>query len=160
MNLLNVLFFRDETNQQNFLLKWRSLYKLEYKVSTSGIEEKREISKGAGERSLTLFIFKGDPKSLDEIHSHIQLREHDIIERYSIDELRGTMTHLRKIQPTEVEKIFDRLKKFSVYSKLKILLVPIHSKRNYSSDITSLLENTLEETTEGHVKTAFPLPTC
>ena len=86
-------------------------------------------------RSLTLFIFKGDPKDVDELQSRMIFREHDVIERYSPDEIRGILTHLREVQPGEVEKIFERFKAIKGYSNLKCMLIPIRSRKDYEGDV-------------------------
>jgi hypothetical protein len=83
----------------------------------------------------------------------MQLREHDILERYDEDELRGILTHLREIQPFEVESIFDRLKQVEGYSELKCLLVPIRSQRDLRVDMIALVEKTLNEMAPGELRT-------
>jgi hypothetical protein len=146
------LFFQDVENQVMFLRNWRILGELDYEISASGGEEKREVSKDKP-RSLTLFVFKGDPEAVDELQSHMSFREHDVIERYRPDELRGILTHLREVQPGEVEKIFERFKAIKGYSSLKYLLIPIRSQKDYESDIIVLIEKAFGEMTEGEMRT-------
>ena len=146
------LFFRDEENQVMFLRNWRILGELDYEISASRVEEKREVSKDKP-RSLTLFVFRGDPEAVDELQSRMIFREHDVIERYSPGELRGILTHLREVQPGEVEKIFERFKAVKGYSNLKCLLIPIRSQKDYESNIVRLIEKAFGEMTEGQVRT-------
>ncbi len=146
------VFFLEEENQVMFLRNWRILQELDYEISPSRVEEKREVTKDKP-RSRTLFIFKGDPKFVDELQSRMIFREHDVIERYSPDELRGILTHLREVQPEEVEKIFERFKTTKGYSNLKCLLIPIRSQKDYEGDIIGLMEKAFGKMTEGQVKT-------
>jgi hypothetical protein len=83
----------------------------------------------------------------------MHLREHDIVERYAEDELRGILTHLREIQPFEVESIFDRLKQVEGYSELKCLLVPIRGERDLRIDVAALVEKTINEMAPGELRT-------
>ena len=145
------LFFQDEENQVMFLRNWRILQELDYEISASRVEEKREVSKDKP-RSLTLFVFRGDLKAVDELQSRMIFREHDVIERYRPDELRGILTHLREVQPGEVEKIFERFKAIKGYSNLKCLLIPIRSQKDYESNIIGLMEKAFGEMTEGQVR--------
>jgi hypothetical protein len=146
------LFFLEEENQVMFLRNWRILHELDYEISASRVEEKREVSTGKP-RSLTLFVFKGDPKDVEELQSRMIFREHDVVERYSPDELRGILTHLREVQPCEVEKIFERFKQTKGYSRLKCLLIPIRSQKDYEGDIVGLMEKAFARMAEGQVKT-------
>jgi hypothetical protein len=146
------LFFQDQENQVMFLRNWRILGELDYEISGSRVEEKREVSTDKP-RSLTLFVFKGDPEAVDELQSHMNFREHDVIERYRSDELRGILTHLREVQPGEVEKIFERFNTIKGYSSLKCLLIPIRSQKDYESDIIVLIEKAFGEMTEGEMRT-------
>ena len=146
------LFFQDQENQVMFLRNWRILGELDYEISGSRAEEKREVTKDKP-RSLTLFVFKGDPEAVDELQSNMNFREHDVIERYRPDELRGILTHLREVQPGEVEKIFERFKTIKGYSSLKCLLIPVRSQKDYESDMIALMEKIFGEMTEGEMRT-------
>ena len=146
------LFFQDQENQVMFLRNWRILGELDYEISGSRAEEKREVTKDKP-RSLTLFVFKGDPEAVDELQSNMNFREHDVIERYRPDELRGILTHLREVQPGEVEKIFERFKTIKGYSSLKCLLIPVRSQKDYESDMIALMEKVFGEMTEGEMRT-------
>jgi len=146
------VFFLDEENQVMFLKNWRILNELDYSPTPSKVEEKRVVSTDKP-RSLTLFVFRGDPKFIDELQSRMVLREHDVVERHAPEELRGILTHLREIQPEEVEKIFERFKQSKGYSKLKCLLVPVQSQKDYEGDVVSLMKSAFDEMTDGEVKT-------
>jgi hypothetical protein len=114
--------------------------------------ERREVTKDKP-RSLTLFIFKGNARSIASLQSRMQLREHDILERYDQDELRGILTHLREIQPFDVERIFDRLKEVEGYSELKCLLIPIRGQKDLGVDVAGLVEKSIKEMEPGELKT-------
>jgi hypothetical protein len=146
------LWFRDKENLVKFLRNWRILDELDYEVSPSRVEEKRVVSTDRP-RSLTLFIFKGDGPFIDDLQSRLLLREHDIVERYDQDELRGILTHLREVEPGEVEKIFERFKAVKGYSKLKCLLLPIRSHKDLEKDLVALKNQVFTEMQEGQVKT-------
>jgi hypothetical protein len=145
-------FFRDEENQVMFLRNWRILQELGYEISASRVEEKREVTKDKP-RSLTLFVFKGEPKSVDELQSRMVFREHDVIERHNPEEIRGLLTHLREVQPGEVEKIFERFKALKGYASLKCLLIAIRSQRDYEGDIAGAMQKAFTEMEVGQVKT-------
>jgi len=138
-------------NQVTFIKNLRILMELDYESTPEVIgEERREMTV---ERAFTLFLFNGDPLSLDKLQSQIRLREHDTIERYGRDELRGIMTHLRKADPSAVEKIFQHFMESRWLTKLKCLLLPIHSQKDLKGDISYLIKTTLQEMKEGEVKT-------
>lgn len=144
-------WFRNQENLVKFLRNVRILDELDYEMAPAWVRERREVTKDKP-RSLTLFIFKGNVRSISNLQSHMQLREHDILERYDEDELRGILTHLREIQPSEVESIFDRLKQVEGYSELKCLLVPIRGQRDLGVDLAGLVEKTINEMAPGELK--------
>jgi hypothetical protein len=130
----------------------RILKELDYETPPEQVgEERREIVQNL--RSLTLFVFSGDVTLIDELQFQIRWREHDVIERYGRDEFRGVLTHLREANPLEVEKMFQRFIESRGFSKLKCLLLPIHSKKDLEGDILGLMKKTLQEMKEGEVKT-------
>jgi hypothetical protein len=114
------------------------------------VEERRDM---VGSRTLTLFLFNGDSLSLDHLQSQIRLREHDIIERYSQEEIHGVLAHLRKIDPPEVEKIFQKFLESKGLTKLKGLLLPIHSPKDLEGDLFHVIKTTLQQMAEGELKT-------
>lgn len=145
-------WFRNQENLVKFLRNVRILDELDYEIAPAWVRERRGVTKDKP-RSLTLFIFKGNIRSITNLQSHMRLREHDIIERYAEDELRGILTHLREIQPFEVESIFDRLKQVEGYSELKCLLVPIRGERDIRIDVAALVEKTINEMAPGELRT-------
>jgi hypothetical protein len=145
-------WFRNQENLIKFIRNVRILDELDYEVAPSWVRERREVTKDKP-RSLTLFIFKGSVRSITNLQSHMHLREHDVVERYGEDELRGILTHLREIRPLEVERIFDRLKQVEGYSELKCLLVPIHGEKDLKVDVAVLVEKTINEMAPGELKT-------
>jgi hypothetical protein len=145
-------WFRNQENLVKFLRNVRILDELDYEMAPAWVRERREVTKDKP-RSLTLFIFKGNVQSISNLQSHMQLREHDILERYDEDELRGILTHLREIQPFEVESIFDRLKQVEGYSELKCLLVPIRGQRDLGVDLAGLVDKTLSKMGPGELRT-------
>ena len=143
--------FHSEENQIALIKNLRMLMELNYEPTPEGVvEERRDM---VGSRTLTLFLFNGDSLSLDHLQSQIQLREHDIIERYSQDEVRGVLAHLRKIDPPEVEKIFQKFLESRGLTKLKGLLLPIHSPKDLEGDLFHLIKTTLQQMAEGELKT-------
>jgi restriction endonuclease Mrr len=144
-------WFWFEENQVTLIKNLRMLVELDYEPTPEEVsEERRDL---AGKRNLTLFLFNGDSLSLNKLQSQIRLREHDIIERSGNDELRGVLTHLRKVDPSEVEKMFQRLMESMGFKKLKCLLLSIHSHKDLEGDLSGLIKTTLQEMTEGGVKT-------
>ena len=145
-------WFRNQENLVKFLRNVRILDELNYEMAPAWVRERREVSKDKP-RSLTLFIFKGNAQSITELQSHMQLREHDILERYDEDELRGILTHLREIQPSDVERIFNRLKEVEGYSELKCLLIPIRGEKDLAVDLAGLVQKAIREMAPGELKT-------
>ena len=146
-------WFHEKENQVMLSRNLRILYDLDYEHSPDlAMKERREVSKNRP-RSLTLFTFKGDAKSVDVLQSRLRVREHDLIERHSKDELRGVLAHLREIDLLEVEKVFQRIKESGGFSTLKCVLLPIRSQKDLEKDINRLIENTFQTMTEGEMKT-------
>jgi len=145
-------WFRDRENQVMLLRNLRILSELDYEISPSRVEEKRQIDHDKP-RGLTLFVFKGSPEFIDDLQSRMHLREHDVVERQSRDELRGALTHLREIHPLEVEKIFQRYQGSLGFSKLKCLLLPIRPEKGLDGSLVSLVEKFLKDMGHGEVKT-------
>jgi hypothetical protein len=146
-------WFRSEENQVTLLRNMRILNELDYeRLSDLEGQERREVIQNRL-RSLTLFVLSGEKEFIDEFQSQIRLREHDSIERYDRNELRGVLTHLREINPSELEKIFKRLMESKGFSKLKCLLLPIHSQKDLKEEIPDLIKTTLQGMKEGEVKT-------
>jgi hypothetical protein len=144
-------WFRSKEYQVAFIKNLNPLMELDYEHPPEEIgEERRDL---AGSRSFTLFLFSGDSPSLDKLQSEIQFREHDIIERYSPEEVRGVLAHLRKVDPIEVEKKFQQFIKSKGLVKLKCLLLPIHSSKDLKRDLLKLVKTALHEMAEGELRT-------
>ncbi len=145
-------WFRSKENQVSFLKNLRILKELDYESPPKQVEEeRREIVQNL--RSLTLFVFSGDEKLIDDFQSQIRWREHDIIERYGPNELHGVLAHLRDVNPFEVEKVLQRFMEGKGFSKLKCLLLSIRSQKDFQGDILGLIKKALQEMKEGEVKT-------
>jgi hypothetical protein len=144
-------WFRSKENQIALIKNLRTLMELDYEPTSEGVaDERRDLT---GPRSLTFFLFHGDPASLDKLQSQTQFREHDILERYDQNEIRGVLPHLRKIDPPEVEKIIQRFLESRGATKLKCLLLPIHSQKDLEGDLYHLIKTTLQNMAEGELKT-------
>jgi len=143
-------WFHSRENQIALAKNLRILKELNYEnVSGSENAERRDLS---GERSLTLFIFRAEPSTLLQFQSRVHFREHDVIERYRPDELRGALTHLRKVPPAEMERVFQRFMKEKGFSSMKGLLLPVSSPKDLESDRFKSVDATLDEMQEGEVK--------
>ncbi len=143
-------WFRSKENQVTLIKNLRTLMELDYEPTPEKVgEDRRDLT---GSRTLTLFLFYGDRLSLDQLQSQIQLREHDVIERYSQEEVRGVLTHLRKVDPIEVERKFQQFMEAKGLTKLKCLLLPILSQKNLEGDLFTLIKATLQEMNEGELK--------
>jgi hypothetical protein len=144
-------WFRSNENRVAFIKNLRILTELNYEPTPEKIgEERRDL---AGSRTLTLFLIIGDSTSLDLFQSQIQFREHDILERYSPEEVRGVLAHLKKVDPIEVEKKFQQFMESKGLVKLKCLLLPIHSSKDLKRDLLKLIKTALHEMTEGELRT-------
>ena len=146
-------WFHSKDHQILFIRNLRMLSELDYERPPDlGIEERREMTQDKV-RHLTLFCIKGDVSSIDAISSRMKLREHDILERYAKEELHGLLTHLKGINPFELEKLFQRVIMSGELMKLKCLLMTIHSSKDLEGDIFDLIMKHLDEMAGGEVKT-------
>jgi len=144
-------WFRSEENKVTLIKNLRMLKELDYESIPQEMgEERRDM---IGSRTLTFFLFRGDSLSLDHLQSRVQFREHDLMERYGPEEIRGVLTHLRKVDPSEIEKKFHQLMESTGLTKLKCLLLPIHSPKDLEGDLLKLINTTLEEIAEGELRT-------
>jgi hypothetical protein len=141
-------WFQSKENQVALLRNLKSLYELAYKTP---FQEKRQVIQ-KGLRSVSLFVLAGEVALIDNLQSHIRLREYDIKERYTKDELRGALTHLNGISLPEVERIIRRFTHNSESMKLKCLLFSIQSQRDLEKEIIGSAENILHGITEGEVR--------
>jgi hypothetical protein len=144
-------WFHFKENQVGLIKNLRILMELDYEPAPEEVgEERRDMT---GDRTLTLFLFSGDAPSLDHLQSQIQFREHDIIERYNQEEVRGVLVHLRTVDSVEIEKKFQRFMESRGLTKLKCLLLPIHSPKDFEGDLLKLIETTLKEMAQGELRT-------
>jgi len=143
-------WFHSKEHQVIFLRNLRILDDLDYEIPhEQKMEERREVAQEP--RHLTLFVFKGDAGSIERLCSQMRSREHDVMERYASDEIRGVLTHLREINPSTVEKLF--LTFLKEIPKLKCLILPIRSSKGLEGDVLGLVKERLQEMAEGEVKT-------
>ena len=146
-------WFHSNENQTILLQNLRSLYELNYKtLSDLEYVQKRVVIQN-GKRSVSLFILSGEATLIDHLQSHMRLREYDIQERFTKDELRGALTHLREVSPSEAEKVIRRFTESSEFSKLKCLLLSIQSQKDLEKEILGSTENILQVMAEGEVRT-------
>ena len=146
-------WFQSKGNQITLLRNLRNLSELDYKtLSDLECEQKREVIWN-GMRSVSLFVLSGEVTLIDSLQSRMQLREHDITERYKEDEFRGALTHLREISPSEVERVVRRFMDSSEFLKLKCLLLRIQSQKDLKKEIVGSTENILGVMGSGEVKT-------
>jgi len=144
-------WFHSKENQVALIKNLRILKELDYETPPEEIGlERREV---VGSRTLTLFLLSGDPLSLDHLQSQIQLREHDILERYGQEEIRGVLVHLKKVNLPEIERVFRRIMENRGLRKLKCLLMSIHSPKDLEGDLLNLIHTTLRQIAEGELKT-------
>ena len=85
----------------------------------------------------------------------MRLREYDIKERLTKEELRGALTHLREISLSEVETILRRFTDTSEFSKLRCLLFTIQSQKDLEKEILGSAGNMLRR----HPRN-FPRSSC
>jgi hypothetical protein len=144
-------WFRSEENKVTLIKNLRMLKELDYESIPQEMgEERRDM---IGSRTLTFFLFRGEAPSLDHLQSRVRFREHDLMERYGPEEIRGVLTHLRKVDPFEIEKKFQQLMESFGLTKLKCLLLPIHSPKDLEEDLLKLIHTTLGEMAEGELRT-------
>ena len=146
-------WFHSNENQTILLQNLRGLYELDYKtLSDLECVQKRVVIQN-GKRSVSLFILSGEVTSIDHLQSRMRLREYDIKERFTKDELRGALTHLREVSPSEAEKVIRRFTESSEFSRLKCLLLSIQSQKDLEKEILGSTENILQVMAEGEVRT-------
>jgi hypothetical protein len=151
----HILFpwFHSKENQITLLRNLHSLYKLDYKTP-SGCEgvQRREVIRN-GLRSVSLFVLLGEVTLIDNLQSRMRLREYDIKERLTKDELRGALTHLRKISLSEAEKVVRRFMDSSEFLNLKCLLFSIQSQKDLGKEVLRSIKNILNTMPCGEVRT-------
>jgi hypothetical protein len=137
-------WFHSEENRIILLRNLRDLRKLDYKIwSDSESAQKRRII-WDGPRSVSLFTLSGEETLIDTLESRMRLREYDIKERLTREELRGALTHLREISLPEVETVLRRFTGTSEFSKLRCLLFTIQSQEDLEKQILGSAGNMLQ----------------
>jgi hypothetical protein len=144
-------WFRSKENQVALIKNVRMLMELDYEPTPEEVGEERRDT--AGGRAFTLFLFSGGSFFLDHLQLQIQLREHDIMERYNPEEVRGVLAHLKTVDPIEIEKKFQHMLESQGLTELKCLLLPIHSPKDFERDLPKLIEATLKEMAPGELRT-------
>jgi len=145
-------WFRSKENQIILLRNLHNLDELDYKAKFKlGFERRREVIQDAI-RSISLFALSGEVTLMDILQSRMRFREYDITERYKEDELRGALTHLKEISPSEVQKVITRLVDSSEFVKMKCLLLRIQSQNDLKKETVRSTENILQRMGEGEVR--------
>ena len=146
-------WFRTRENEITLLRNLQGLYALDYKTGPGvGIEQRRRVT-GNKLRSLSLFALSGEGGVLDDLQSRMRLREYDIRERCTKEELRGALTHLREISLAETEGVIRRFMGSSGVLRTKGLLFSIQSQEDLGREILGSADNILKGMMNGEVKT-------
>jgi len=145
-------WFQSKRNQIVLLRNLRTLDELDYKTRFDlEYEQRREVIQNAM-RSVSLFALSGEATLIDNLQSRIRLREYDIKERLTRDELRGALTHLKEISPSEVQKVITRFVDSSEFLKMKCLLLRIRSQRDLEKEIIASTDKVLQVMGAGEVR--------
>jgi hypothetical protein len=146
------LWFQSPGNQIVLLRNLEKLRELDYETRFGlGFERRRELIRN-DMRSISLFALSGEVTLLDDLQSRMRLREYDIVERYTEEEFRGALTHLREISPPEVQKVIRRFADSSEFLKIKCLLLSIQSQKDLKKEIVHSTENILNVMELGEVR--------
>jgi hypothetical protein len=146
-------WFQSNENQAILLRNLRSLNQLDYLTKFKlGFERRREEIQD-GTRSISLFALSGEVALIDTLQSRLRLREYDIIERYTEEEFRGALTHLKEVPLSEVERIIRRFTDTSEFAKLKCLLLRVRSQKDLEKEIIASTGNVLHVMEMGEVRT-------
>jgi hypothetical protein len=146
-------WFRFRENQIHLLRNLQALYELDYKTGTRmGMEQRRRVTEDRL-RSLSLFALSGEGGAMDNLQSRMRLREYDIRERCTKEELRGALTHLREISLAEAESVIKRFIGSSEVPRIKGLLFSIQSQEDLGKLILGSADSILKGMRDGEVKT-------
>ena len=145
-------WFQSKGNQIILEKNLRSLRALDYRArSDSEYEQRREIIRN-GMRSISLFALSGEAPLVDYLYSRMRLREYDILERYTEEEFRGALTHLKEVSPEDVERVIRRFADSSEFSKLKCLLLRVRSQKDLEKEIIASTDDVLQVMGTGEVR--------
>ncbi len=146
-------WFRSRENEVNLLRNLQRLYGLDYKTGLGvGIEQRRRVTENKL-RSLSLFALSGEGGAMDDLQSRMRLREYDIQERCTKEDLRGALTHLKEISLAEAESVVKRFMGNSGVPRIKGLLFPVQSQEDLGKEILGSADNILKSMMNGEVKT-------
>jgi hypothetical protein len=146
-------WFQSNENQVILLRNLRSLNQLDYRTKFKlGFERRGEVIQNEM-RSISLFALSGEVTLIDTLQSRMRLREYDIIERYTEEEFRGALTHLKEVPLSEVERIIRRFTDTSEFLKLKCLLLRVRSQKDLEKEIIASTDNVLHVMEMGEVRT-------
>jgi hypothetical protein len=144
-------WFLSREKQLVLLRNMRTLKELQYQSYPEAVgPEKR---KTGGVRSLTLFLLHGDAPSINSLEAKIPLREHDFSERFHEREIRGVYTHLREVDPSEIEKVFRSLLERERVVHLKCLLIWVQPHQDMNPAALGSIDSILQVMKEGEVRT-------
>ncbi len=152
----SISWFHSEEKQVILLRNLRDLYALDYENSKRMDNEEKPRVIEDKLRSLSLFVLSGEGSVIDTLQTRIRLREHDLKERYAMDELRGVLTHLREISLIEAAMVIKRFVDSREAPKLKCLLFSIRSQEDLGKEILGSANNILTGMASGEVR-AFPI---
>ncbi len=144
-------WFNSREKQIMLLRKMRTLKELDYTPLPGEVVDERRGLEGV--RSLTLFLIQGEALALDSLQDQMRLREHDLIERHRGEELRGTLAHLKEVDPSEIERVFRLFFENKGFLSLKCLLIPVHPKKEIDPEGMDLFDKILKEMKVGEVRT-------
>jgi len=147
-------WFRSRDHQVLFLRNLRLLKELSYEApSEAGAQEMRGVSEE--NRGFTLFSIRGETELINAIYLRARLREQDVLERFSKDELHGLFIHLKEVSTEEVEKLLRRFIEEEERRKLKCLLLRVLSLKGLREGLMEEVKLILERMAPGEIKTVF-----
>jgi hypothetical protein len=133
-----------------FTINARLLDELEYEAPPRPGSNARVVQSSG--RGFTLFTLRGPASALDALQPCIRLRKHDIIERFGAAEIRGVLTHLRRISTGDIRHIFERLL-CSRFADVKCILVGLHSPDQLDEHFLKYLERMAADMRPGEIRT-------
>jgi hypothetical protein len=143
-------WLRIEQDSLAFTVNARLLDELEYEAPAKPGESVRVVQMSG--RGFTLFNLRGPASALDALFPRIRLRQHDIIERFGAQEIRGVLTHLRRTSTSDIKHIFQRLLT-SQFSDVKCILLGLHSPDQLDDHFLKYLERMIGEMRPGEIRT-------
>ena len=145
-------WFHSHENQIALLRTLEHLYKLNYSNHSEREFVRRREVVWDGMRSISLFVLSGEAPLIDILQPRIRLREYDIKERFTRNEIRGALTHLRQMPASEAERVIRRFMDNAEFSKLKCLLLSVRSQKDLEKEILGVAKNLLRVMKDGEVR--------